>query len=522
MAFIGKNVIENLTTAMYEDLRIIYREYIQNAADSIDKAVAQRIISSTEARIDIDIDAKKRTITISDNGLGINSANFKKVMSSIADSEKDRSEEKGFRGIGRLGGISSCEELRFSCSAIGEIEVSICTWDAKEVREILVDKTRNPSASELVDMVTQYSSESCESDEHFFKVELIGVEQSSIELLDVNSVKEYLCAVSPIPYAVGFLFKSKIADFANKNGFVIDEYQVFVNGERLFKPYTTNLYEPKNGFKQTYDSLTDVGFEIFTDSNEQILAWMWYGISKFEKQIPSINPMRGIRLRKGNIQIGNENTFSAHNFYDEPRGCLYFVGEVFAVNADLIPNARRDYFNLNNTCREFERQLRPLFYDRFKRIYHYANDYKKALQKQQELASAQAEYQSKVETGGFLDADDKQKAEETINEKKMIAEKAAKQIETRNSKEQTDEVLSKVYTALRSDYPVTQETLIKGEGTLPTKPVSKGKQYITQSLSQYSKKEQKLISRIYSILKAILPHDTAMMVINKIQEELSK
>ena len=39
MAIIGKNVIENLTTAMYEDLRIIYREYIQNSADSIDKAI---------------------------------------------------------------------------------------------------------------------------------------------------------------------------------------------------------------------------------------------------------------------------------------------------------------------------------------------------------------------------------------------------------------------------------------------------------------------------------------------------
>lgn len=517
MAFIGKNVIENLTTAMYEDLRIIYREYIQNAADSIDKAVAQGIISSTEARIDIEIDAKRRTITVSDNGLGINSANFQKVMSSIADSEKDRSEEKGFRGIGRLGGISSCEELRFSCSASGETAVSICAWNAKEVREILIDKTRNPSAAELVDAVTQYSSDSCGLDEHFFKVELIGVEQSSIELLDINSVKEYLCAVAPIPYAIGFMFKSKIADFAKKNDFMIDEYQVFVNGERLYKPYTTNLYEPKNNSKQTYDSLVDVGFEIFTDGNEQVLAWMWYGISKFEKQIPSINPMRGIRLRKGNIQIGNENTFSAHGFYDEPRGCLYFVGEVFAVSADLIPNARRDYFNLNSTCREFEHQLRPLFYDRFKKIYHRANDYKKALQKQQDLASAQAEYQSKIEIGGFLDADDKQKAEEAIDEKKKIAEKATKQIETRNSKEQADDVLSKVYTALQADYPVIQ----KSEDISPVKPVQKGK-YITQSLSQYSKKEQKLISRIYSILKAILPHDMATMVINKIQEELSK
>ena len=41
-------------------------------------------------------------------------------------------------------------------------------------------------------------------------------------------------------------------------------------------------------------------------------------------------------------------------------------------------------------------------------------------------------------------------------------------------------------------------------------------------ISKYNKKEQKLISRIYGILNAILPKDMATMVINKIQEELSK
>ena len=76
MAFIGKNVIENLTTAMYEDLRIIYREYIQNAADSIDKAIAQKLITPEEARIDIEIDSKQRTITVVDNGVGISCSNF--------------------------------------------------------------------------------------------------------------------------------------------------------------------------------------------------------------------------------------------------------------------------------------------------------------------------------------------------------------------------------------------------------------------------------------------------------------
>ena len=519
MAFIGKNVIENLTTAMYEDLRIIYREYIQNSADSIDKAVHDGILIREEAKIDIEINARKRYVSVMDNAAGIPHAQFVKIMSSIADSTKDRGEDKGFRGIGRLGGISSCETLIFSCSAPGEPVVSICKWDAKRVRDILVDKTQNPSAAELVDLVTDFSQEECDADNHFFKVELVGIEKTSEELLQKEKVIEYLRAVAPIPYATGFIFKSKIADFAREHGFIIDEYQVFVCGERIFKPYTTKLYETTtNGQKKAYDEIVDVAFKIFPEGTDKPLAWMWYGISKFEKQIPSINPMRGIRLRKANIQIGNENTFSAHDFYFETRGCLYFVGEVFAVDEDLIPNARRDYFNLNDTCREFERLLHPLFYDRFKTIYHYANDYKKALQKQQELLASQSDFQKKVKTGGFLNADDKQAHEAKLETQKKAAEKAVKQITTRDQKERDDEVLSRVYSALRDKYPVKPTSA----ETKPTKEPAKGQEYMTQKLSKFSKKEQKTISRIYSILRAILPMDTANMVINKIQEELSK
>ena len=162
MAFIGKNVIENLTTAMYEDLKIIYREYIQNSADSIDKAVKQGLISSTEAEINIEINSSERYVSVFDNGTGIKSADFKKIMSSIADSTKDSSEDKGFRGIGRLGGISTCEKLIFSCSAYGENIKSTVIWNAKRVREILVDKSQNPEASALVDSVTKYFTEDYE------------------------------------------------------------------------------------------------------------------------------------------------------------------------------------------------------------------------------------------------------------------------------------------------------------------------------------------------------------------------
>ncbi len=522
MAIIGKNVIENLTTAMYEDLRIIYREYIQNSADSIDNAIQTGLLNSDEARIEIEIDADKRYVSVRDNGTGIPCDDFVRKMSSIADSTKDRTEDKGFRGIGRLGGISSCKTLKFSCSVRGENTVSICVWNAQLVRDILVDGQQNPSAGELVDMATSYSQNTCDVDDHFFLVELIDVEQSSAELLNEKNVREYLQSVAPIPYATGFTFKSKISEFAQKNGFRIDEYQVFVNGNRLFKPYSRKLYEPHNYSKKAYDELTDVAFEIFKDADGEVLAWMWYGVSKFEKQIPVINPMRGIRLRKANIQIGDENTFSSHGFYKEPRGCLYFVGEVFAVGKNLIPNARRDYFNLNDTCRLFESTLRPLFYDTFYTIYHRANEYKKALQRQSDLQTAQQEHAQRAASGGFIDAEDQAASEQKIEELKKAAEKATKTIETREQKESADHVLGRVYSALRSDYAPSSS-----EPTVETSPqsisgVEKSKGYLTQSLTKYNRREQKLISKIYSILKAILPHDTAEIVISKIQEELNK
>lgn len=527
MAFIGKNTIENMTTAMYEDLRIIYREYIQNSADSIDHAIGCGLITEDEAIINIEIDKKKKYVCVSDNGMGIKSADFEKIMGSIADSTKDRNEDKGFRGIGRLGGISSCEKLVFSCSAAGETVESVCEWDAKLVRDIFVDQTRNPSAEQLVDMATTYSQNNCEANDHYFKVELIDVENSSYEILDEKLVKDYLRAVAPIPYEVGFMYTSKIHDFARENGFRIDEYIVYVNGESLFKRYTTKLYEPHNNSKKAYDELIDVKFEIFQDDDGCPLAWMWYGVSKFEKQIPPINFMRGIRLRKANIQIGNEATFTSHEYYKEPRSGLYFVGEVFAVHSGLIPNARRDYFNLNSTCRKFEETLRPLFYDRFYRIYHYANDYKKALQKQNDAINAREEFDQKVTSGSFINTDDKKEAQKKVLALEEAATKAAKIVETRDSKERSDDVLSKVYGRLKKDYEVEKKENTGNKLPLPDDSYEDSKKsgkdkFLPQKLSKYSKKEQKLIGRIYTILRAILPHDTAAIVIQKIQEELNK
>ena len=75
----GKFLLEILTKGMYSNPMHVYREYIQNSTDSIDKAIADGILSTSEAAIHIQIDGTKRKITIRDNGCGISKNDLPRV-----------------------------------------------------------------------------------------------------------------------------------------------------------------------------------------------------------------------------------------------------------------------------------------------------------------------------------------------------------------------------------------------------------------------------------------------------------
>ena len=91
----GANILENLTTGMYQDSKVIYREYIQNACDQIDKAVNDRILKQGEGTIDIWPDRDLRTIVIEDNSgnflfqILVNFLRFLYQLRFIAKQRKD-------------------------------------------------------------------------------------------------------------------------------------------------------------------------------------------------------------------------------------------------------------------------------------------------------------------------------------------------------------------------------------------------------------------------------------------------
>lgn len=515
MAEIGKNIIENLTTAMYENSYTVYREYIQNSADSIDKAIESGLLTTNEAFIDITIDEYKRKVSIYDNACGISKDSFRKVLSNIADSQKDRTKEKGFRGIGRLAGIAYCKKLSFKSSYKGENVMSIMTWDGDMLRNVLSDKNQHPSASDLVDRIIDCKEEKCDADNHFFEVIMDGVIPESDNLINKHDVIEYLQEVAPVPYSNAFVFKSKIYDFAKQNGFSIDEYKIEINGNPLHKPYKTTLYKGTTENKTPFDEIKDVEFEIIQNKKGEVLGWLWYGISKFEKQIPIINQMRGIRVRKENIQIGNYSTLV--KMFKEERGNGYFVGEVFVTHPNLIPNARRDYFNTNSSLKEFENALYPLLYNDLYKLYYYANGVKNDAKKVAEYTLKKNEYNERLIKGSFISKEDQENAARTLEETRKKAETAQRNLEKAKEKSDNSSVLKRVFEDISDTYKVKDN---KKETEVKDLDDKKKKTYLTQSLSKYSKKEQKLISTIYEIIKKILPYDTAELVIQKIQEEL--
>jgi molecular chaperone HtpG len=519
---IGKTVIETLTEGMYEDSKFIYREYIQNAVDQIDKAIELGILKNKkEGKVFINIDIKSKQIIIEDNATGIEGNKVFETLGNIALSEKDRTRNKGFRGIGRLGGLGYCDELVYETSYFGENTKSIMKWDAKKLRGLLYDKKIIEDASNVIESVIKIESTSEDKEKHYLKVILNNVKNDT--LLNVDEIREYLSMVAPIPYPSHFVFRTEIYNYAKEKDFNIDEYYIYLNTEQLYKPYKTFLYEKSDNDneRKQYDEITSVSFFDIKNGIE-ILAWGWYGISRFEKQIPRIpNYYRGIRLRKGNIQIGNEQIFIDKKLSREERENAYFVGEIFCAHTDLIPNSRRDYFNENDTLKIFEHDLRKFYHGTLYNLYYKANAYKNAIKTVNKVSEYQEELKVKEQTG-FI-ANEKEDLIKKIETAKREAADSIKKMEKikndlDNLETENNEPFKKVIMSIEKEYK-KDGINIESIGEPEEKSDNKNQTRIVDHFHSLNRHERKLIDKILSIIKNTLPPNLSDELIEKIKEE---
>ena len=520
---IGKDVIESLTLGMYEDCRFTYREYIQNSADAIDNAVKNGIISHDEGCIYVQIDTEKRVISIFDNATGISEKEVMSILRNIARSTKKRGEDKGFRGIGRLGGLGYCSKLIFETSYTGEPVKSTMTWDAELLKFIINDRSSHEQAVEVLERVTELKTEKAKESEHYFKVTLEDV--TSDDLLDEKSVTEYLSMVAPVDISSQFLYRNIINEFKKKNNLTVDTYNILINGDQIYKPYTNVIYKEANGGKQKIDDILGIEFLLAKDENGDIIYWGWYSISCLKGQMKPINIARGIRLRKENIQIGDEEI--CKKFFTktvDQRFSFYYFGEIHAVSKGLIPNSRRDYFGENSVCTDFERRIRQDFLS-LKDLCYDAQEVRSSVTTLQKGEELRAKIEQKERTG-YINSKEKSDLQlqlEAQEKKEVQAEKhlanVTKKIEANQSP------LTKVIARLKPAAPIPDPEPMPIPEPNPSEPVKTKIKYRTDKpeYSSYSKKEKKLIGRIYEAIGLALADEALReALLNTIEKQITQ
>ncbi len=508
---IGKDIIECLTLGMYEDPRFVYREYIQNSADQIDKAIESGLLSSMkESRIEISIFPESASISIYDNATGIRSDDVEAILKNIAKSTKDRAKDKGFRGIGRLGGLAYCEKLIFETSHKGEKIKTFLFWDANKLKSIINNRAEKEDAAVVIDDITDKKIEPEENEKHYFKVTLEGI--TNKQLLDSAEIIDYLSMVAPVPFSKGFCFNTLIHEKAANLNVNIDEYPIYVNNDQVRKAYTTTIYDGDTHLnKRKIDEVKNIEFFEIRYKNNLLIAWGWYGLSALKKQMNKINTARGIRLRKGNIQIGMEDALAKH--FKENRGSNYYFGEVYAVSPNLIPNSQRNYFIENDILVYFEKQVKLKFIE-LNGLYRLSSSIRNEQKKIDEYNKSVNEYKDKAEKGSFSTKEEKNRLEKSIEEKKKKAENAKIKIEkyTKDQRKSKDE--KKIIELVTSE---------KKDISLPPIVIKSKKEYFwSTKLSSYGNKERKVIEKIFHVINNCLPKELAETVIHKIEEELTK
>ena len=375
---VRKNLINMLMFSLYSDERTIYREYVQNALDSINRAVRLHILNQAkDGVVNIHIDSRQRSIVIRDNGTGIQSTDAVRVLLDISSTTKDGIIEAGQFGIGRLVGGGYCHELIFITSARGEEKATKVTFDVDKIWRMVKEDSEDYLATYVIDQCTKREFIPATDQEHFFEVQLNQVKKEyASTLLNSSEVVRYLNMVAPVEYKSQFNNVLIYGSTGHQGEYRelhegLEKVQLFVGTTRIQKQYGLII----DGTKDKIDSLEY--FKI-TDPVFGELGWGWYALTKYSIQIPKDDALVGFRLRIHNILIGDANLLSGKPLWPEDRGNSYFYGEIFATHPNIRPDGARDGLAPTSESKALYAALTSYFKE-LRQLYTKANEAKKAI-----------------------------------------------------------------------------------------------------------------------------------------------
>lgn len=338
---VGKDILDLLAGSMYIDPLDIYREYVQNAADAIDEARDQGLHFTQQPDVAISFNQAERIVRIRDSGIGIPAKEFENRLTSIGASQKRGKKMRGFRGVGRLSALGYCQELVFRSCAEGDDRVSEMRWDGRVLRERMRDQNFSGGLAEIIQAAVTINKLPVDGfPRRFFEVELRKVSRLRNDLLlNEDIVRSYLSQVAPVPFSREFKFGQEIQSYLEMHG-VRSPIHIEINDGKgqIFHRAQNNIWL-KDSVSTPVGSIEYVEYQ---GSDGEISAIGWITDHAYAGAIPKKNGLGGIRLRAGNIQIGNESILA--EFFPEARFTGWAIGDIHVISPKILPNGRRDEF----------------------------------------------------------------------------------------------------------------------------------------------------------------------------------
>ena len=161
----SKRLLDLMINSIYTNRDIFLRELISNASDALDKLYYRSLtdkklkVDRDKLEINLDIDSKNRTITISDNGIGMTREELINNLGTIAKSgtlefkdgmsEADKENMIGQFGVGFYSAFMVSDTITVTSKSIDSKDTYV--WESKGVDGFTIDEgTKKSNGTQIV------------------------------------------------------------------------------------------------------------------------------------------------------------------------------------------------------------------------------------------------------------------------------------------------------------------------------------------------------------------------------------
>ncbi len=411
--------VQILSEDLYPRKLEIIREYIQNASDALDDWMKiSDLIPSDRTEPQIKISIQGKSVLIFDNGIGMTEEDIPKLK-RIAYSEKRVGEEAGYKGIGRLAGIAVAEKLKITSTSYGDPKLYHFEFRAADMRKDISDKKKqgvNEQASPVIKRHTSTWWTDIDPADHYTLVEIRNIKDSCDELLDSDTLIEYIGDIGPVDFSPEFTngavisenLQRRVPDYSPKtiylsrpDGKKVKVCKPYNNEMKIAAPQFMDIPDPNNAGEL-------LAYCWYTSNAEEILGKMRPTGKIFHVEGEAVEERRrfaGLVYKLFGFTVGDRSLPERTLWTTARARALWFTGEIHVVDKNVQPTTPRSDFIENAARAKFYAEAQKRIPPILKNLAQEISDNRKAFQDAKTIRQKLDKYKTQLENDGIERSD---------------------------------------------------------------------------------------------------------------------